>query len=310
VVGNSVAIVTDSDVVLFDTTLLAATATSVLSELRTVTPKPVRLVVNSHWHPDHTGGNDTVATAYPGLEIIASQETRRLMEDTGTVYQKTLEYEIALADQEINKELQSGKTSDGKPMDARQREDLSAQLGMEDRFLKDFKAERVRLPSLTFEKSLTLYHGGRELRLLALPGHTAGDVALYLPREKILLAGDLLPYPVPFCADSHPRAWIASLEVLSRLDTVLIVPGHGAAQRDKRYLTLVLESFRSIRAQVHEALARGLTFQDTQKAMHLETIRRSFTHGDPDLEASFDGNFVPIVKQMYDEATEGLEQYQ
>jgi cyclase len=308
--GNSIAVITDSDVVMFDTTLLPATATSLLTELRTITAKPVRFVVNSHWHPDHSGGNDTFANAFPGVEIIASRETRRLMEDTSGVYVKTLEYEIAQSDQEINKDLKSGKTPDGKPLAAKDREELRAQLALEDRFLGEFKAEHSRLPTLTFDNALTLYHGGRELRLLTLPGHTAGDVALYLPADKILLAGDLLAYPVPFCADSHPSAWIASLEILSRLDAKIIVPGHGAAQHDEQYLTLVLESLRTIRRSVHEALGRGLTLAQTQKTVNLDAIRVSFTHGDPDLKAVFDGNFAPIVKQMYDEATEGLEQYQ
>jgi cyclase len=296
--------------VMFDTTLLPATATSLLNELRRITSKPVRFVVDSHWHADHAGGNDTFANAFPGLEIIASRETRRLMEDTSAVYVKTLEYEVAQSDQEINKELKSGKTTDGRPLAAKDREDLRAQLVLGGRFLTEFKAERSRLPTLTFDNALTLYHGGREMRLLTLPGHTAGDTALYLPTEKILLAGDLLAYPVPFCADSHPSAWITSLEILARLDANIIVPGHGAAQHDQQYLMLVLESLRTIRRMVHKALGQGLTLAQTQKSVNLDAIRLSFTRGDPDLNAVFDGNFTPIVKQVYDEATEGLEQYQ
>ncbi len=310
VVGNSIALITQDDVVMFDTTLLPATATNLLSELRKITAKPVRFVVNSHWHPDHSGGNDTFANAFPGLEIVASRQTRRLMEDTSGVYVKTLEYEIGQSNQEIHKDLKSGKSSDGKPLAAKDREDLRAQLAQENRFLTEFKSERARLPTVTFDDAMTLYHGGRELRLLTLPGHTAGDTVLYLPADKILLAGDLLAYPVPFCADSHPSAWIASLETLSRLDAQLIVPGHGAAQRDRQYLNLVLESLRTIRQQVHAALGRGLTLVQTQQSVKLDAIRQAFTHGDPELNTVFDGNFTPIVKQMYDEATEGLEQYQ
>ena len=168
----------------------------------------------------------------------------------------------------------------------------------------------AQLPTLTFGDALTLFYGGREFRFFRLPGHTAGDVAVFLPAEKILLAGDLLVYPVPFCADSHPSAWIASLEALSRLDAKIIVPGHGQAQLDASFLQLVLDSFRSIHLQVRDALRRGLTLQETQKAINLAAIRTKFTHDDPDLNAVFDGNFAPIVRQFYDEATEGLEQYQ
>jgi cyclase len=308
--GNSIAIVTDRDIVLFDATLLPASADAVLSELRQLTPKPVRYLVNSHWHPDHAGGNDEISKAFPDLEIIASQGTREIMEDTGSVYVKTLEFETAQANQETDKELKSGRTSDGRRLTSADREELHSELALGGRFLAEFKATHSKLPTLTFGDTLTLFHGGRELRFFRLPGHTAGDVAVYLPAERILLTGDLLVYPVPFCADSHPSAWIASLEALSRLDAKIIVPGHGQAQLDSSFLQLVLDSYRSIHQQVRDALHRGLTLQETQKAINLAAIRTKFTHDDPNLNAVFDGNFTPIVRQFYDEATEGLEQYQ
>jgi cyclase len=308
--GNSIAILTNRDVVLFDATLLSVTADAVLAELRQLTPQPVRYLVNSHWHPDHSGGNEELAKVFPGLEIIASERTRDLMQDTAGVYVKTLEFETSQLNQEINKELESGKGSDGRRLGEKDRVELRSQLASEGRFLAAFKAMHAQLPTLTFRDTLTLWYGGREFRFFRLPGHTAGDVALFLPAEKILLTGDLLVYPVPFCADSHPSDWIASLETLSRLDAKIIVPGHGDAQRDSSFLQLVLVSFRSIRQQVRDALHRGLTWQETQKAIDLTAIRTQFTHDDAELNAAFDGNFAPIVRQFYDEATEGLEQYQ
>jgi cyclase len=285
--GNSVAVINDRDILVFDTNLLPASAQKVLIELRKITPKPVRYAANSHWHPDHSGGNEMYAKAFPDLEIIATESTRRLMENTMAVYVKTLEFESAQASGQLQSELQS-----------------------QERFLTDYKSTRITLPTLTFGDSLTLYHGGREFRFMHFVGHTGGDMALFLPAEKVLLAGDLLAYPVPYCADSHPAAWIASLEALLRLDAKVIVPGHGEAQHDQTYLILVLDSLRTIEKQVQEALRRGLTLAETQKAVNLDPVRLRFTHNDAQLNESFDGNFTPIVRQMYDEATEGLELYQ
>jgi cyclase len=289
---------------------LPATVDLLVKDLRQLTAKPVHYLVNSHWHPDHSGGNEALAKTFPGLEIIASQRTRDLMQDTAGVYVKTLEFETAQVNREIDKELKSGKGSDGQQLSEKNRVELRSQLASEGRFLVDFKAMHAQLPTLTFGDALTLFYGGREFRFFRLPGHTAGDVAVFLPAEKILLAGDLLVYPVPFCADSHPSDWIASLEALSRLDAKVIVPGHGDAQRDSTFLQLVLDSFRSIHQQVRDALHRGLTLQETEKAVNLATIRTQFTHDDANLNVLFDGNFAPIVRRFYDEATEGLEQYQ
>lgn len=308
--GNSIAILTDRDVVFFDATLLPASAEAVQKELRQLTSKPVHYLVNSHWHPDHSGGNGAFVKAFPDLEIIASDRTRQFMEKTAGVYIKTLEFETAQTDLEINKELKSGRTADGKRLTQTDREDLRSQLALEGRFLAEFKAMHASLPTLTFRDALTLFYGGREFRFYRLPGHTDGDVAVFLPAEKILLTGDLLVYPVPFCADSHPSDWIASLEALSRLNAKIIVPGHGDAQFDSSFLQLVLESFRTIRQQVANALRQGLTFQQTERAIDLKTMRTAFTHDDPALIAAFDGNFTPVIRRFYDEATEGLEQYQ
>ena len=134
--------------------------------------------------------------------------------------------------------------------------------------------------------------------------------SLYLPKEKVLLTGDLLVYPVPYMASSHPSAWIESLRALSNLKTKAIIPGHGPVQHDKNYLSLVTESLQSVVDQVHEALQRGMTLAETQKFVRLDAIRVKFTHDDPQLNAEFQGNFLPIVRQIYDEATEGLELYQ
>lgn len=308
--GNSVAIETDHDVLIFDSTLLPMTAGQVLAQLRTLTSKPVRYVVNSHWHPDHSGGNEAYVAAFPQAEIIATAVTRQLMENTRSVYVRTLEYEAAQGRLAIEQALKSNRDPAGRRLSGAAAAELRTQLREADEFLSAYRAMPMRLPTLTFDEQLTLYHGGREFRLMHLPGHTAGDLVLHLPAEGILLTGDLLAYPVPFCADSHPAAWIASLEILSRLNAAVIVPGHGPAQRDRSYLQLVLSSLQSLQRQVQMAMRRGLTFEETQKSIDLDSIRVRFTHDDPDLNELFQGNFVPVVRQMYDEASEGLERYQ
>ena len=73
--GNSVAIVSDDSVVVYDSTATPETATTVLNEIRKVTDKPVRYLVNSHWHWDHWGGNEVFLAAFPELPIISHEKT-------------------------------------------------------------------------------------------------------------------------------------------------------------------------------------------------------------------------------------------
>jgi cyclase len=308
--GNSIAILNERDVLVFDTNVLPSTAMAVLSDIRKLTAKPVRYAVNSHWHPDHWDGNELYARNFPDLEIIASETTRRLMQNTMKVYVKTLEFEMKGSNKEFADQLRTGKSADGKKLSEADRKEIRSTLQAEQNFLAEYNHRQPVLPSLTFQHKLTLYHGGRVFQLLELPGNTAGDTVLYLPKENILLTGDLLVYPIPYMASSHPNAWIESLEALDRLDAQVIVPGHGAAQHDKEYLHLVTDSLKFVVAQVHEALQRGMTLEEAQKFVNLDSLRAKFTHDDPQLNLDFQGNFAPIIRQAYDEATEELELYQ
>src|SRR5215208_7212937 len=76
---NVVVIVNDQDVTVFDSNTRPRTARMVIAEIRKITPKPVRTLINSHWHQDHWSGNDEYVKAYPGLQIIATTETRDFM---------------------------------------------------------------------------------------------------------------------------------------------------------------------------------------------------------------------------------------
>jgi cyclase len=309
--GNSIAIVGAQDVLVFDTNVLPSSAARVLAEIRKITSKPVRYVVNSHWHPDHWDGNELYAREFPGVEIIATAETRRLMERTMHVYGKTIEKVAGDGAKQMREMLQTGKNSDGSALSDSDRKQITDDLRIQKEFMAEYNAMHPMLPTLTFDEEITLHAASRELRIRHLPGNTTGDAVLYLPKEKILLTGDLLTSPVPFGADSHPARWIESLKTLAQLDVDVIIPGHGAAQHDNAYLRLMMDALQSVEDQVHQALAQGMTLEETRKFVKFDEMRARFTHGDANLNAEFDANFAqPIVLQVYDEATERLELYQ
>src|SRR6476660_579799 len=83
---NVVVIVNDEDVTVFDSNTRARTARMVIAEIRKITPKPVRTLINSHWHQDHWSGNDEYVKAFPGLQIVATTETRDYMKRMGSKF--------------------------------------------------------------------------------------------------------------------------------------------------------------------------------------------------------------------------------
>ena len=70
--SNTVVVVNDSDVVVFDSNARVSTSRKVIAEIRRITDRPVRVLINSHWHMDHWLGNAAYADAFPGLQIIAT----------------------------------------------------------------------------------------------------------------------------------------------------------------------------------------------------------------------------------------------
>jgi glyoxylase-like metal-dependent hydrolase (beta-lactamase superfamily II) len=77
--GNSVAILTDEGVVMFDTSGTPASGLTILSEVRKLTDKPVLCVINSHWHWDHWGGNQVFKAVFPNVQFLSHEKTRDLM---------------------------------------------------------------------------------------------------------------------------------------------------------------------------------------------------------------------------------------
>jgi cyclase len=302
--GNAIAIINADDVFVFDANQTLSDARSVIAAIRRITPKPVRYVANSHWHYDHWLGNAAYAEAFPGVEIIASEDARRIMENVVASYLAGLPVTGEQENKRLSDLLQAGKNRKGEALSDADRNRYESIIKGNEEFVSDSKAARPVLPTLTYDDRLTLFHGGRELRIMKFAGNTPGDTALYLPNEKILITGDLLVYPIQYAFNSRPRQWIESLKALESLDAKIIIPGHGEPQNDKQYLRLVISAIEEVVRQVHEAAMKGMTLEQTQKAVHIDSIREQFTHDDSRRNEEFQAYFLtPMVERAYKEAT-------
>jgi glyoxylase-like metal-dependent hydrolase (beta-lactamase superfamily II) len=303
--GNSVVIINEGDVLVFDTFTRPSTARKVLAEIRKLTPKPVRYIVNSHWHPDHWSGNEVYAREFPGLEIIATEETRQIMLNVANAWPTLYTAQLKKDQAELDKELATHQQADGTPLTAEQRakDEALFQRG------RDYVAEALQVhrtyPTLTYTDKFTLYHGGREFHFLSMVGDAAGTTVMYLPKERILATGDLLSYPVPYY--TPPLSQHAhSLKTLAQFDVDVIIPGHGPAWHDKDYLNLELLLLESIVQQVAQAVQKGLvTVEEVQKAVNVEDLRPRFSHDDPDLDKKFRRFAKGMIENAYREARDG-----
>jgi glyoxylase-like metal-dependent hydrolase (beta-lactamase superfamily II) len=299
---NSVVIVNDNDVMVFDTNTRPSSARLILAEIRKITDKPVRYVVNSHWHPDHWSGNEVYTKAFPGVEIIASEQTRQYMQNVANEFPVRFTAEAKRLRAAVEKEIASGKQADGTELTPEQRTRDEADV----RDYESFRDEGVSLtrtyPTLTYVDKLTLFHGGREFRFMSVTGDAEGTTVLYLPKEKVLITGDVISFPIPYISPP-PGRQAATLRALAQLDVNVIIPGHGPAFHDKEFLNLELQLLEAVIKGVHEALQRGVvTLDEMYKAVTVDELRDRFTHNDKDLETRYRDRVKAIVRVAIREA--------
>jgi glyoxylase-like metal-dependent hydrolase (beta-lactamase superfamily II) len=303
--GTAVIVINDADVLVVDTQNSPSAARAVIAAIRTLTDKPVRYVVNTHWHGDHHFGNQVYQEVFPGIEFIGHPATRedipgRMGTQLDTVRSSLLPRMI----RNFDSLHAAGMTGDGKPMTAEQRSASAQRLGVLGWMLDEMKATRIVTSTLTVERRMVLHRGERTIDIRFLGrGNTRGDLVVFLPRERIVATGDLLVHPVPFAFGSDLGEWIETLRAIRALPADIIIPGHGAPQRSREYIDSVIELLASTLSQARAAVAKGLDLEGTRKAVDLEAFRARFAGTDANRNRQFANYFVvPGVERAFLEA--------
>jgi glyoxylase-like metal-dependent hydrolase (beta-lactamase superfamily II) len=301
-------IINDRDVVVVDAAGTPAAARRVIAAVRGLTRKPVRYLVNTHWHDDHTMGNQAWAEAYPGLEIIGHPETVKDMTTKAVVNREAYLKSLPGILEHIEKQLAAGNGLDGTPLSPGERPSLTADLHLGREYLAQAPSFRVTPATLPVKRRLTLVRGNRTIDIRHFGwGNTPGDLVVYLPKEQVVITGDLVVWPIPFVFDSHIRSWQASLDSVRALGATALVPGHGPVMRDNAYLDLVARALSSVREQTEAAKAKGLDLAQTRKAVHLAEIERQFTGDEKVRRLSWGNYFVNLaVQRAFEQAGAGI----
>jgi cyclase len=298
--GNSIAIISSKGVLVFDTTGTPATARVIVAEIKKLTSRPVRYVVNSHWHWDHWGGNQVFKTAFPDVQIISQEKTRELMMHDSIEWNRDyLARDIPDHIKQIEEALAKKKSSGGSP-DRIAR--LVVLLEADRDFLQQKRSLTNTFPDQVFSESMKIFLGGTEIDLFHARAITPGDAFVYLPKERILITGDILVHPIPFAiGGTYPSAWLQALHRLKALDPQTIIPGHGPVQRDQGFLDANLELFQKVLDDVQHAKASGLSLEQTTQQLkkNVAGYATILNLGEKSYE-SVDGLFLQgIIKNAY-----------
>jgi cyclase len=309
--GNTTVIIGGREVLVVDSCYLPSSAEEDIAQIRQWTAKPVRFLLNTHWHYDHTMGNAAYRDAFPGLVVVAQTETRNQIAG----YNRYWFERFPGRAERMQKMIDAGKNADGKTLTPNEIQELKTAVAGIHPVWAEFKILATRLPELTpdlaFEREMTVDLGGREVHLKHLGrGNTRGDAMAYLPKEKILITGDLLDHPVPYLFGGYPEEQIGTLQRMSQLDAQAIVPGHGDVLHDKVYLQKEIDFISAVVTQVKKAIYRfgsgpdkfDAVKDEVSKNLNVDDLRKEFAGDDKSNFDFFNETLDGLIRAAFDES--------
>jgi glyoxylase-like metal-dependent hydrolase (beta-lactamase superfamily II) len=247
-VSNSGVVVLESGVLVYDTHFTPEAGAALSERIKAVTPLPVRYIVNSHYHPDHTHGNQS----FPGARmIVGSDRTRREMLERDIPKLNQAQTIAQSQVEQLSKEL-------GQGLDPKRQEAVRMQLNQRQAYMRRMSLLKILPPAMTFEDGLSIADNGREAQLLFLgAGHTDGDVVLFMPQDRVAFLGDLFFHDgIPNVEDANLGEWVKTLRETLKLDARTFVPGHGSVGT-RADVEGFIAYFEDLKALVEPAVTRG-----------------------------------------------------
>ena len=271
---NGAVFVRSKDVVVVDAHSKPSAAASLVAQIkRELTDKPVRFVINTHFHWDHTQGNHAYTQTGQKVDFVASSATKQLMSDLGAQRAKESLDQIPPQIEKLRKRAESSTSAVEKEFCADQIRQIEAYQAE----MKDYEPD---LPTITFENSYALRDLAFDLHLgFHGHAHTAGDVFVFCPQRQAIATGDASHGWVPNLGDGYPHAWPATIDKVMQADFKYVLGGHGPMQPDRVVMTNQRNYIEELTGKVEEAKRDGLSVEEMQKRFTVARLRSMQSNG-------------------------------
>lgn len=271
-ISNAYFVITDDGVVVFDALSTYRLGKELVETIRSITKKPIKYVVVSHYHTDHFFGlkalkqTGAIVIAHPwAYEYLSSEESQRMF-----MARKNL----------LGKELQGTELI---------RPDITT-----------FTSLTIHLGDERFE----VYHWCR--------AHTNGDIVMYMPSRKILFAGDLVfGGRVPFLGSGNSKTWIDCLDRIIKMEPEVLLPGHGPYLKEKedikKQVAWTKSYIENLRRTVKKMYQEGFDIEKVKNKANDEMLKIDPEYGQ--LGAFFEVNpvnayyvYLEIERELLEES--------
>ena len=304
--ANAGFVVRDDDVVVIDGGSNPASSRRVLAAVRARTTKPVRWVVNTHWHDDHMLGNQVWRDSFPGVRFVAHRTAREDFATDGATNRQAFREGAPGYVAFLKERIANDSSMAGGALGAEERASHETSIRLAEGALAQAAEIQPVSPTDVFdERHVVEGRGARiELRWFGR-AHTRGDIVVHLPAQGVVFAGDLVSLPVPLVGStSFPLDYAATLDSLLALRATRLVPGHGAVQRDDGYVRTVRALLDTMRAQTVAAVGRGESLPQVRRSVNLAPFRDRLA-GESIVRRLLFSTYVaqPGLARAYDQAT-------
>lgn len=274
--SNAMVLVGEFDTLVVDSHVTPAAARALIDSLAVITDKPIRYLVNSHYHFDHAHGNQ----AFPeGIEIIGHEFTRKKLNgELGNVLEESTftSFSDPVPSTVANLERQAAAESD-----PARRAELVERHRVQRDYMNAIGEVQPTPPNITLETKLTLFQvvadGSREIQLHHFGrAHTGGDVVIYLPQDKLVFTGDMMLPGLAYMGDGHVNEWPATLDGLLTLDFDTWLPGHGPVMRSKEPVTNFQAYLRDLWTKATQMHSRGVSAEQAAQQIDMTNHSQNF----------------------------------
>src|SRR6266849_6262415 len=271
---NASIFVNSQDVLVVEAHSKPSAAASLIAQIKKeVTTKPVRYLVNSHFHWDHTQGNSTYKASGAKMDIIASDTTKQLM--TQLARNRLKESLDSVAPMLDGLQARLAKASSAAERALRQ--DQIRQL---EAYRSEMKNYSLELPTITFSKSYVIKDRAGDLHVeFHGRAHTAGDIVVFSPQKRVLAAGDMINGFLPNLADGYPKPWPQTIDSFGQLGFDHLIAGHGPVHHDRARIGQFRNYIEELTGLVGTGKKAGKPLAELQKTLTVASVKTLQANG-------------------------------
>lgn len=271
---NAAVFVNSRDVLVVDAHSKPSAAAGLIAQIRKeVTTKPVRYLVNSHFHWDHIQGDAAYRAANATLDIIASDVTKRLMTqlsrdrlkeslDGVPAMIETLQARIAEAAAEADRQF------------------WREQIRQLRAYQAELQSSPLELPTITFAQSYVIPDRAGDLHIeFHGRAHTAGDIVVFSPQKRVVAAGDTIIGFLPNLADGYPKPWPKTIDSVGQLAFDHLISGHGPVHHDRARMAQFRNYIEELTARIEEGKEAGKPLAELQSTITMASLKTLQANG-------------------------------